>query len=221
MLVEDDEILMQGIADRLLLDGFDVRHAGSAAEFMTLMREAEFDVAVLDVGLPDGSGFELARYLKENTDLGIIMLTGREHIRDKIKGYEAGTDLYFVKPVDARELSAAIKNLAERIGRTGEHGNHWSFHPEFRTLESPDNEEIRLTTKEFVFINTLAEAGGAPVSRDVLCQKLEYPDDPIAANRNIDVLVARLRKKMKNQSKAASPLTTVHSVGFMLTARIC
>ncbi|MCG8636390.1 MAG: response regulator transcription factor [Desulfobacterales bacterium] len=220
LLVEDDEILMRGIAGSLLLDGFDVRTANTAADFMDLVKRDRFDVAVIDIGLPDSSGFELVNYLKENTGLGIIILTGREDINDKIRGYEAGTDLYFVKPIHARELSAAIVNLVDRICRTGNTGGHWSFHPSLRLLESPDCQKIHLTTKEFIFIQALARAEGTPVTRDVLCRKLEYSDDPIQANRAIDVLVARLRKKIKTHTSASSPLTTIHSVGFMISAQV-
>lgn len=217
ILVEDDELLLKNFAGSLLLDGFGVRTATSAAEFTDRVAADRFDVAVIDIGLPDGSGFDLVSYLKENTESGIIILTGREDIRDKIKGYEAGSDMYFVKPVDVRELSAAIKNLAGRIDRTTDGPDRWSFDASLRSLQSPDHQTIPLTTKEFVFIKALADAEGTPVTRDLLCRKLEYSDDPIQANRAIDVLVARLRKKIRSRTQAPSPLTTIHSVGFMLS----
>ncbi len=75
---------------------------------------SNFDVAVVDVNLPDQSGFTLTDYLRRNTDLGIIIVTARDGMEDRVRGYSAGADLYLVKPVDMPELAVAIVNLAHR-----------------------------------------------------------------------------------------------------------
>jgi len=115
VLVEDDEDLRDSVVEWLELAGMQVSAVGSAAEFYQVLPKRDFQVAVIDVGLPDQSGHVLAQYLRANTGTAVIMLTARSTIDDKIKGYDSGADLYLVKPVDCRELSAAIVSIAQRV----------------------------------------------------------------------------------------------------------
>jgi len=87
----------------------------AATAFYTTLMEGDFDVAILDVNLPDVSGFELARVISSSRPMGVIMLTARTGRDDRIKGYEEGADLYLTKPVDGEELALAIANLARRV----------------------------------------------------------------------------------------------------------
>ena len=217
IMVEDDDILLRNIAGCLLLDGFDVQTATTAAGLMERVETDRFDAAVVDIGLPDRSGFEVVRYLKKNTAMGIIVLTAKETINDKIKGYDAGADLYFVKPVDTRELTAALNNLVRRTGGVPVPTGKWAFNASERILISPEDQKIQLTTKELIFVHALTRARGQTVSRGILAGLLEYSHDPIQANRAIDVLVARLRKKIRTCTHTPFPLVTIHAVGFRLT----
>jgi two-component system torCAD operon response regulator TorR len=117
VLVEDDHDLRQSIADYLHLRAFDVTDVDSAFGFYRALAEKEFDIAILDVNLPDASGFDLARRISSGDRLGVIILTARTTRDDRIKGYEEGADLYLTKPVDGEELALAIGNLARRLQR--------------------------------------------------------------------------------------------------------
>lgn len=122
ILVEDNGILRQSLADYLRLCNMDVTEAASGTEFHALLPRARYDIAVLDVNLPDTSGFDLAASLSASNDMGIIMLTARARRDDRIEGYQRGADLYFTKPVDSEELAVAITNLARRARRVGTPG---------------------------------------------------------------------------------------------------
>ena len=114
LLVEDDTDLRESILRYLALAGLQAKGAASAKEFYLRLDQASFDVVILDIGLPDQSGFVLADYLRQNTGSGIIILTAHSAIQEKVQGYEAGADLYLVKPIEMEELSAAIKSMASR-----------------------------------------------------------------------------------------------------------
>ncbi len=115
VLVEDDHDLRHGIADYLRLQAIDVTDVASGIGFYTALNHNDFDEAILDVNLPDVSGFELARAASSGKRMGVIMLTARANREDRINGYEHGADLYLTKPVDGEELALAIGNLARRI----------------------------------------------------------------------------------------------------------
>ncbi len=114
IFVEDDQDLRESIVQYLEDDGISMTAIGTAHEFISCLDSDTFDVAIIDVGLPDLSGYVLAEYARLKTDLGIIMLTARGKIEARVQGYLAGADLYLVKPVDMNELLAAITNLAKR-----------------------------------------------------------------------------------------------------------
>lgn len=120
IIVEDDRDLRESLVEYLSLDGHDVTGVGSALEFYQALASSTFMIAVMDIGLPDQCGYVMAEFVRRNTPMGIIILTARSSIEDRVNGYRAGGDLYLVKPVDCRELSAAITSLAERQ-RPGHH----------------------------------------------------------------------------------------------------
>lgn len=123
ILVEDNTDLRQGLADYLRLCNFIVDEAASGAEFHEALRRESYEVAIIDVNLPDVSGFELAQHIAarngaEAADTGVIVLTARGGRQDRVRGYESGADLYLTKPVDSEELALAAWNLAQRIRGT-------------------------------------------------------------------------------------------------------
>lgn len=219
IIVEDDEILLKNSVEILCLEGIKANGVSTALDFFKLLATESFDIAVIDLGLPDRSGLEIVTHLRENTDMGIIILTARETIKDKISGYESGADHYFVKPVDSRELTAAIKSLFSRLINSNTHTNRkWFFDTKSRLLISPSGVKITLTLKEQIFIEFLIENDGAPVTRMTLLKVLGYNTDGPYGSRALDVMVVRLRKKIKDSTNEPSPIKTVHSFGFAFNA---
>jgi len=223
LLVEDDTDLRESILRYLALAGLQATGAASAKEFYLRLGQASFDVAILDIGLPDQSGFVLADYLRQNTGAGIIILTAHSAIQEKVQGYEAGADLYLVKPVDMEELSAAIKSMASR--RTGKldepraSPNRWLLDRSGWHLVSPAGTSIMLTGKEYTFLSLLAQADRKQLGRRELLVAMGYRDDDYSG-RALDNLVLRIRKKIRDQTGMDDVIRTFHSVGFCFSAEL-
>lgn len=225
IIVEDNRDLRESIVECLNLAGLDAGGVGSCLEFYRALAESSFSVAVVDVGLPDQSGYVLAEYIRKNTAMGVIILTARDAVEDRVQGYNSGADLYMVKPVDCRELAAAITNLAVRLGdripETGRTMAPESWHlvrPSWR-LVPPAGSAIPLTAKEMQFMECLALSPGKPVRRDTILAALGYRDDEYA-NRAMDSLVRRLRRKIEEGLCLPSPIKTIHAVGYCFSAPI-
>lgn len=225
ILVEDDHDLRQGIADYLRLQAIDVTEVASGVGFYTALMGADFDIAILDVNLPDVSGFELARAVSSSKRMGVIMLTARTGREDRIKGYEQGADLYLIKPVDGEELALAIGNLARRIrsvapiadttgsgGRSRDQERAWHLELKQRRLTSPTGVSILLSGREAMLMEHLARAGGATVSRQAIDTLLGHNhSDP--ESRRLDAALRRLRMKAR-VAGADLPLHSVHAAGI-------
>lgn len=225
IIVEDDQDLRESIVEYLSLAGHDACGIGSCLEFYRALAESSFSIAVVDVGLPDQSGYALTEYIRKNTAMGVIILTARDAVEDRVRGYDCGADLYMIKPVDCRELAAAITNLALRFrdrpplsGQTVA-PESWRLVRKSWYLVPPAGSAILLTAREMQFMESLAARAGKPVRRDALLAALGYRDDEYA-NRAMDSLVRRLRRKIEEGLRLPSPIKTIHAVGYCFSAPI-
>jgi len=222
IIVEDDEDLRESLFGLLSLHGFSVAGCGSCREFYRELDRQEYDIALLDIGLPDQSGTVLAEYLRDNTTMGIIMLTARDSKEDSLAGYEAGADVYLTKPADARLLVSAITNLAKRIKPRSVKPlpvvlTSWVLEQIRMELLTPSDEKIALTGKEFSFLLLLAQANGVPVSRaDIMLALYNHTDE--YSGKALDALIYRLRSKVTASATLRLPVTSIHSVGYSFTA---
>ncbi|MFC3636964.1 response regulator transcription factor [Camelimonas fluminis] len=227
LLVEDDEDLRQGLADYLRLSGVDVTEAGSGVGFYRALRGGDFDVAILDVNLPDVSGFELARDLAPGRGVGVIMLTARAGRDDRMRGYAEGADIYLTKPVDSEELLHVTRNLARRVrdARAPQQEladeappQGWRLDARRQQLEAPDGAVISLSGRELMLLERMALADGATVPRLALAQHLGYGDASVES-RSLDAVLRRLRQKSADGG-VDLPLRAVHAVGLRFTGRL-
>ncbi|KAA3499384.1 DNA-binding response regulator [Rhizobium rhizogenes] len=225
ILVEDDFDLRQGLTDFLRLNALAVTAVANGAEFDRAFATENFDIAILDLNLPDISGFEIARYITENTNLGIIILTARTLRDDKLRGYAEGANLYLTKPVDGDELVLAIKNLADRIVQTGETSKPpvepatgWRFDSAARRLVSPQGIAIRLSGREAKLVSRLAEEGGRIVSRAELVRAMGY-GEMTPETRSLDAVLRRLRVKAR-EAGLELPVHVIHAAGFQFSGEI-
>lgn len=220
LLVEDDADLSRSLTSYLSGAGFMVTAVDSCLACYAALPKSRYHVAVLDVSLPDQSGFVLAEYLRANTTLKIIILTAHERVEDRVRGYAAGAHNYFVKPVDARELQAAImslvdsehQNAAEALDET------WHLARLSWQLKTGQGNSIKLTLLEFQFVELLASSPGNVVSREILLNAMYNRNDEHSA-RALDSLVRRLRAKI-SAGGHVSPIMTAHAVGFCFSAPI-
>ncbi len=221
IMVEDNHDLLANTVEYLTLEGFSIKGVSTALDFFQALTVEIFDIAIIDIGLPDRSGLEVAKHLRQHTDLGIILLTARDSIEDKMSGYDSGADLYFVKPVDLRELTASLKNLLCRIQQKNkviEEKSVWNIDKLNRELISPSGVRIKLTIKEFTFIELLIFANGTTVERKSILRSMNYDDDGPYGNRALDIVVVRLRNKIKKCTQEDIPIITERSLGFRFKA---
>jgi len=227
VLVEDDEDLRDSVVEWLELCSMHVNAVGSAAEFYQVLPKCDFQVAVIDVGLPDQSGYVLAEYIRANTGIAIIMLTARSTIDDRIKGYGSGADLYLVKPVDCRELSAAIVSIAQRVRKLPAEvpdvaktvQQLWTISAAQWQLNVAGEAQIALSVKELKFLELLAATPGQPVLRKTVLTELYQRHDDYTG-RSLDSLVRRLRAKVQAKTGIEIPVRTVHAVGYCFVGAI-
>ncbi|MFG1403375.1 response regulator transcription factor [Xanthobacter sediminis] len=230
ILVEDNEVLRQSIAEYMRLRGADVTEAASGTEFHELLLKDHYDIAILDVNLPDTSGFELAAQLSARDDMGIIMLTARARRDDRIHGYQQGADLYFTKPVDSAELAAAITNLTRRARKSDTlrtalpaaeappAAQHLVLDRRRHMLQAPEGAYVRLSVRETLFLEYLAQRPGTTVSRNDIAA-IFGKTELSAESRVIDAALTRLRTRFR-AAELELPIQVIYNAGLRLTRPI-
>jgi DNA-binding response OmpR family regulator len=217
LIVEDDSSLAQILRDNLLLDGFDVEWAPQAERALSLYRSFVPDLVLLDVMLPDLSGFELGRVLRHGGKTPIIILSARGEKADKLEGLRLGADDYITKPFDMEELVARIHTVLRRVkptvGTIQLGGITIDFH---RGLAKDARGDLRLTHREFEILRVLAERHSRVVFRDELFKEIWGFVDS-TTTRSVDRAVSRLRQKIEADPRNPRFLRTVHGDGYILT----
>lgn len=195
LVVEDHEDLRAELAFQLRYHHFDVREAADAASCDRQLALQLPDIIVLDINLPDRSGYTIASEIKQrHPKVGIIMLTARAELDDRVLGFEVGADVYMVKPVDFRELHACIKSLLARL-RLNDEQAQWRFSETSRLLASPDQSTLELTTLEALTFITMLQARGAVCARESLHEALGFSGLELNDIR-LNTLISRLRRRL-------------------------
>lgn len=234
IIAEDETDLRELFQECLGLLGYSVTGVGSALELFRELAISTYDVAIVDVGLPDQSGYDIAEVLSKRPDMGVIMLTARGTTEDRIRGFSAGADLYFVKPVDCRELGVAIQSLVRRLdggeapvaaapaAAPTRQGATWTFDRTRWALLTPSGTVIDLTSAEMQLLEHLLRNPGATANRQDLLRALGYGgDDDEAGSRNMEAVIRRLRRKIESVSDdGKAPIQTVHGRGYLFSAPV-
>jgi len=217
LIVEDDPSLAQILRDNLLLDGFAVEWASQADQALDLYRSFMPDLILLDVMLPDLSGFELGRVLRRGGKTPIIILSARGEKADKLTGLRLGADDYITKPFDMEELVARINTVLRRLKPTITAIRLGTVTIDFRsaTAIGPQG-DLHLTHREFEILRVLAERSPCVVLRDQLFSEVWGFLDT-STTRSVDRAVSRLRQKIEADPRAPRFLRTVHGDGYILT----
>lgn len=206
LLLEDELALREEVADFLCSRGHRVLQAGSLAEFEPLVPQAR--ICLLDLMLPDGTGLDAARMVREqSSQVGIIMLTARGQLQDRLEGLRCGSDHYLVKPFGLLELGAIIDVLLRRVGR------EWILDANSGRLSDPEGRSMSLTPQEMSLVRRLCEAGAEPISKRQLVEALGH-DWYSYDLRRLDTLVSRLRSRWRREVGRELPLKTLHREGY-------
>jgi two-component system response regulator RegX3 len=219
LLVEDEESITAPLAEALAREGFDTSVAGTAAAALELAKDVRPDLVLLDVMLPDGSGFDVARELRRDSRVPIIMLTARGEEADRVAGLELGADDYVVKPFSARELVARVRAVLRRAAEAGERRPEGALavgdvrlDPDRRSTTFQGT-ELELSRKEFELLRLLMENSGSVVTRERLIDEV-WDTNWFGSTKTLDVHVSGLRKKLGDDSNAPRYIHTVRGVGF-------
>jgi len=215
LLLEDDPETASALERGLLHEGHEVVVAADAPTALELVGHQPFDVAILDVMVPGGSGYDVLERIRGSVlKSRVLMLTARGSVRDRVKGLDRGSDDYLVKPFSFAELSARVRAL----GRRGEATELRLG--ELRLLLSTrlafvGEEPLDLTPTEFGLLSTLVRAQGQTVSRSELLREVwSYDFDP--GTNLIEVHVNRLRRKLESCGLAGL-IRTIRSQGYVVT----
>ncbi len=217
LIIEDNAELRGNLLLVLEYNGFKVCGVGSAEEFYNIIKAEKFDIVIVDIGLPDKDDFELVEYLDRQTNCKIIILSARESVEDRVEDYEAGADIYFVKPVESAELIAAIKSIYGKI-REAETENavadKWVFEEDSWALTAPNNRRMILTSKEGAFVAAVMSKVGEIVPKESIMAQLGYDLSNAENNNSLDVLITRIRKKCREKCGRDLPVTTHRNRGY-------
>ena len=229
LMVEDETSITEPLAEALGREGFATRVAGSVADALSAAEEEMPDLVLLDVMLPDGSGYDVARSLRERSKVPIIMLTARGEETDRIVGLELGADDYIVKPFSAREVAARIRAVLRRTDdAAGQAGARLAtaaaatsdpieigpvrLEPARREA-SLESEPLDLTRKEFELLELLMSEAGNVISRERLIDEV-WDTNWYGSTKTLDVHVSSLRRKLGDDSQNPRFIHTVRGVGF-------
>ncbi|MDF2153681.1 two-component system response regulator TorR [Vibrio sp. CAU 1672] len=228
LVVEDDVVTRSKLVGYFQNEGYIVSEAESGSVMRDVLLSEDVDLVMLDINLPGEDGLMLTRELRSQSDIGIILVTGRTDSIDKIVGLEMGADDYVTKPFELRELLVRVKNLLWRISlaRAGTHKSvnanedehivrfgEWTFDIQRRAL-SKNGEPVKLTKAEYELLVALSSYPNQVLSRErilnMISHRVEAPND-----RTIDVLIRRMRAKMEFDPKNPQIFVTVHGEGYM------
>ncbi|MCC6356573.1 MAG: two-component system response regulator CreB [Verrucomicrobiae bacterium] len=222
VLVIDDEVsISDTIVYCLESEGFSARACALGSEALALAREEPFDLLVLDVGLPDMSGFEVCRRLRETTPVPIIFLTARASEVDRVVGLEIGGDDYLVKPFSPRELSARARAVLRRCGVAVAGGDAPSRAGAFEVDEAKCSiryrgQALKLSRYEFRLLRLLAKHPGRVFSRAQLMDHA-WEEPEASMERTVDSHIKALRAKLREIAPDADMIQTHRGMGYSLS----
>ena len=216
LLVEDEGTIAEPLAESLGRDGFEAEVAATLADAREAIRREPPDLVLLDVMLPDGDGRDLAREIRQGSDVPIVMLTARGEEIDRVLGLELGADDYVVKPFSSRELTARIRAVMRR-GRAREQRSPLEIgalrlDPRSRTV-TKDGDPIELAAREFDLLHLLMANAGEVVRRERIMDEVWDPHW-FGPTKTLDVHISWLRKKIEDDASHPTYITTIRGVGF-------
>ena len=217
LIVEDESAIADPLARVLEREGFLPHVAGSVESALDAFSRNRFDLVLLDLMLPDGDGRDVARKIRETSDVPIIMVSARGEEVDRVLGLELGADDYVVKPFSARELAARIRAVLRRGRAVAERVEpiqvgDLALDPGSRTV-TRRGEPVQLAAREFDLLHMLMRHAGTVVRREDIIDEVWDPHW-FGSTKTLDVHVSWLRKKIEDDPAAPKLLMTVRGVGF-------
>jgi DNA-binding response OmpR family regulator len=218
LVVEDDEDIALALQRSLRMEGYEVRIAPDGEIALTSAAAFHPDLVVLDLGLPKVDGIEVARRLRADGDVPILMLTARDALENRVEGLDSGADDYLVKPFERQELLARLRALLRRRPPRGSASmavGDLSLNPDTHEVRRGER-EIELTQREFELLEYLMRNERIVVPRQRLLEEV-WGYDPFATTNTIEVFVSNLRRKLEGGGEPRL-LHTIRGAGYVLRA---
>ncbi|ARR48420.1 TPA: two-component system response regulator ArcA [Photobacterium damselae] len=224
LIVEDEHVTRNTLKSIFEAEGYTVFEANDGNEMHQMLSEHPVHLVIMDINLPGKNGLLLARELREQGDMALMFLTGRDNEVDKILGLEIGADDYITKPFNPRELTIRARNLLSRAMNQGMpvedkklverySFNGWSLEINSRSLVSPSGDQFKLPRSEFRALLHFCENPGKIQTRADLLKKMTgrelKPHD-----RTVDVTIRRIRKHFESISDTPEIIATIHGEGY-------
>ncbi|MGE8101485.1 response regulator [Pseudomonas fluorescens] len=231
LIVDDDPLIRELLHAYLSQEGYEVHCAATAELAETFLASQTVDLVMLDIRLPGKDGLTLTRELRVRSEVGIILITGRNDEIDRIVGLECGADDYVIKPLNPRELVSRAKNLVRRvrhaqmpqpvaaIPRPVKQFAAWALDTDRRRLIDHAGSETMLTHGEYQLLSVFLRNSGHTLSRDQLMDQIRNREW-VPNDRSIDVLVGRLRRKLNDDPAEPQLIITIHGAGYLFTASV-
>ena len=218
LIVEDDDDIAQALQRSLRMEGYEVRAAADGRTALEHGRSFAPDLVILDLGLPELDGIEVARALRGEDDVPILILTARDALESRVEGLDAGADDYLVKPFERQELLARLRALLRRRPprgsaplRVGDLSLNADTHEVVRSERS-----VELTQREFELLEYLMRNERIVISRQRLLDEV-WGYDPFSTTNTIEVFVSNLRRKLEAEGEPRL-LHTIRGAGYVLRA---
>ena len=227
VIVDDEPDLREGVATYLRRHGFAVSEAESGEALRALMAERAVDLVILDINMPGEDGLSIARRLRAQGPIGIVMLTANTDIVDRVTGLEVGADDYIGKPFELRELLARIRALLRRLSTEGTSpatmGREVRFgkcvlNLDTHKLYDLEGNIVPITAMEFDLLRTFAENPDRVLTRDRILD-LAHNKEMEAFDRSVDLRIVRLRRKIELDPATPQVIKTVRGAGYVFATR--
>lgn len=229
VVVDDEQPIRILLRNCFQLEGFKVSEAATGEELFRLIKAGDVDLITLDLTLGNESGLEIARKLRAESQIPIIMVTGKIDLIDRVVGLEVGADDYIAKPFHLREMLARVRSVLRRTGTQADKAagvaseliyqfDGWELNLTRRELREPTGVLCHLTTAELELLAVLVKRSGHVLTRETIMDQLKG-HDWAANDRAIDSQISRLRRKLGSESEATGLIKTIRGVGYSFTAK--
>jgi DNA-binding response OmpR family regulator len=212
LLVEDDRSLGATLRDRLAREGYEVSWVETKQRALKRFGESLWDLIILDVSLPDGSGFEIARHIKANSSVPIMFMTALGTAENRLEGFEIGAEEFIPKPFHLRELLLRVKHVFERhpaLHRIPCNGRVIEL--DSRLIVQPDGQRDFLPARDFQLLELLITSAPRAVSRNEIIDKL-WGEDKLGNQRTVDNMIVHLRQSLGDTDSEF--IRSVRGVGY-------
>ena len=230
LLVEDDDAIAMGLKYSLEKEEYEVVHVKTVAEVKSVWKTKEYDLSILDINLPDGSGYDICRFLKESEDIPVIFLTAVDAEVNVVMGLELGADDYICKPFRVNELMARIKSVLRRAGKCDKGsdaasgteilGNLCIYTNEAKVTIKDENtgkeENIELTALEYRLLLTFLNNRGVVLTRNQLLSCMWDISGDFVNDNTLTVYIKRLRDKIEKDPSDPKLIKTVRGMGYIV-----